>query len=334
MKLFCTLALFIAMLFPTPACAAESDPAVVYADANRTRDIGYKEGWFGKGDTRLHYVEAGDGPLVILYHGFPSYWFSWFDQMEALKGSYRVVAVDGLGAGLSAKPERLEPYRIKRLAKQLDALARHLNGNKRFTLVGHDWGAALAFAYAQGYPKRLDAVVGLSAPPYNLFLDIVRNDADQQARSQYMQRFRTLTLDDIHERKLGEQIARSSYAGLVASGALNAQEAALFQASVGNPSTINGGMNWYRANLRDFAAISDKDRWPRHNRPIKVPTLLLWGDADQTFVPTVPEKMRLYAVNLQVKTLQDVGHWASMEQADLANEELRAFLKTHAAGAP
>jgi epoxide hydrolase 4 len=332
-KLLCTLALFVAMLFAYPIRAADADPAIAYANAHRSGDFSYTEGWFGKGDTRLHYVEAGEGPLVILYHGFPSFWFSWFDQMEALKGSYRVVALDGLGAGLSAKPERLGPYRIDRLAKQLDALARHLNGGKRFILVGHDWGAALAFSYAQAYPKRLNAVAGLSAPPYNLFLDTVASDKEQQARSQYMQRFRALKLKDIKAGNMSEQIARSAYAGLVESGDLYAEEAALFQAAVGDPYAINAGMNWYRANIGDFAAISEKDRWPRHDRPITVPALLLWGDADRTFVAGVPDRMRAIATNLEVITLPGVGHWAPIEKPQLANDALIAFLKAHAAKA-
>lgn len=313
------------MLFASPVRAAE-DPAVTYANTYRSGDTAYKEGWFGKGDTRLHYVEAGQGPLIILYHGFPSSWFAWFDQMEMLKARYRVVAVDGPGAGLSAKPERLEPYKVERLAKQLDALARHLNGSKRFTLIGHDWGAALAFAYAQAYPKRLNAVIGLSAPPYNLFLDLVATDPEQRRRSQYMQRFRALTLAEIREAKLAPQIAQGAYAGLLANGALSVEEYELFTARLSDPETMNAGMNWYRANIADFAAISSKQHWPRHNRPIKAPTLLLWGDADQTFVPGFLQKMPAYASQLEVVTLPGVGHWVSMDRPQLINAPIEAFL--------
>jgi epoxide hydrolase 4 len=319
------LLLFMTTL-ASPARAAEPDPAVIYANAHRTGDIGYREGWFGKGDAQLHYVVAGQGPLIVLYHGFPSFWFSWFDQMEALKGQYRVVAVDGLGAGLSAKPAGLEPYKIANLAKQLDGLARHLNGRKRFILIGHDWGAALALSYAQAYPKRLEAVIGLSAPSYNLFLEIVETDAEQQARSQYMQRFRALTLEDIRRRQLGVQIAQSAYADLLADGSLTPEEHALFITRLSDPETMNAGMNWYRANIGDFAKLDQQPRWPRHNRPIRPPLLLLWGGQDQTFVATVPKKMRSHAVKAEVVTFADIGHWTSMEQPDDANATILAFL--------
>ena len=108
-------ALCAILIAAAPAMAAP-DPAVVHANAVRAGGAEYEEGWFGSGDQRLHYVAAGSGPLIIFYHGFPSFWFSWFDQMEALKGRYRVVAVDGLGAGLSAKPADQSAYRIARLA--------------------------------------------------------------------------------------------------------------------------------------------------------------------------------------------------------------------------
>jgi epoxide hydrolase 4 len=326
--LWIILSAFLALL-AVPAHAGEVDPAVTYANAHRSSDIAYREGWHGKGDTRLHYVEAGKGPLVIFYHGFPSTWYSWFDQMEALKGRYRVVAVSALGGTQSGQPESLKPYKVERLAKQLDALARHLNGSERFTLIGHDWGAALAFAYAQAYPKRLNGVIGLSAPPYSLFLDLVHSDPEQQARSQYMQRFRALTLADIQKEGLGEKIAHSAYTGLVGKGALTADEEKLFHNAVGDPLAMNGGMNWYRANIGDFAKTGDKDRWPRHNRPIKVPTLLLWGEADQTFVPAFLTKMPDYAEQLDIVTLPGVGHWASIEKPELANAAIEEFLAKH-----
>jgi epoxide hydrolase 4 len=319
----------IAALLASPAYAGETDPAVTYANQHRSGGIAYTEGWYGKGDMRLHYVEVGKGPLVIFYHGFPSTWYSWFDQMESLKGRYRVVAVSALGSSQSGQPEDLRPYKVERLAKQLDGFARYLNGRERFTLVGHDWGAALAFAYAQSYPKRLNGVIGLSAPPYNLFLDLVHSDPDQQARSQYMQRFRQMTLADIQKEGLGEKIVRSAYSGLVSNGALTAEEEKLFHNAVGGPQAMNGGMNWYRANIGEFATINAKDRWPRHNRPIKVPALLLWGEADQTFVPAFLTKMPAYANQLEIVTLPGVGHWASIEKPELANAAIEAFLAKH-----
>ncbi len=88
----------------------------------------FTHGYFRHQDLRLHYVEAGSGPLVIFYHGFPLFWFSFHHQMRALAKHYRVVAIDGPGVNLSSKPEDLNPYRLSSLVEQVDALARHSRG--------------------------------------------------------------------------------------------------------------------------------------------------------------------------------------------------------------
>lgn len=313
-------------MFPTgPALAG--DPAVTHANSVRQGPVGYSEGWYGTGKGRLHYVEAGKGPLVILYHGFPTFWYSWFDQMEALKTRYRVVAVDALGAGLSAKPVGPEHYRVARLAAQLDGLARHLNGNRRFVLVGHDWGAALAFAYAQAYPKRLHAVIGMSAPPYNVFLDLVREEPEQQKRSHYMQTFRTATLADIKRRRLGEQLWQQGYSGLLNNGLLSDTEGILFRTALSDPYAINGGMNWYRANVPPFDKIGESRFWPKRQTKLSVPALLIWGDADKTFVPAFIDKLRALSSNLTVEILPGVNHWTPMEAPVATNAAIRKFLQ-------
>lgn len=322
------IALAMVLLPPVAFAASPTpDPAVIYANAAGKGPMRYSEGYFGSGDNRLHYVEAGKGPLIILYHGFPSFWFSFFNQMEMLKTEYRVVAVDGPGANLSAKPEAMEPYRIDRLAAQLDALARHLNGRKRFILIGHDWGAALSFAYAQAYPDRLNAVIGMSAPPYNLFLDLVRTSPEQQARSHYMQVFRTLTLASITSSGAPERIWQQAYGGLISSGVLGKEEANLFRSALADPRAVHGGMNWYRANLTDFAALDESHNWPRSNRKIVVPSLLIWGEVDKTFVEDVLTRIETYAPGISIVRLPGVDHWASMERPALANAAIAKFLR-------
>ena len=202
----------------------QSDPAVSFANANKTGAIGYEEGYFGSGDNRLHYVEAGQGPLIILYHGFPSFWYSWFDQMEVLKGQYRVVAVDGLGSGLSAKPQEPEFYKLKALSKQLDDLARHLAGDERYVLIGHDWGSVLALSYAQAYPDRLHRVIGMNAPPLNMFLKFLAQSSEQQNRSAYMTRIKDTTIEQIRTTDGGKRMAQMGYSNLGRRGDLSAAE--------------------------------------------------------------------------------------------------------------
>lgn len=329
MNLLAKLVAVAALLIAAPAWAsgAKVDPAVSYANAKGDRNNPYRQGWFGKGDTRLHYVEAGEGPLVILYHGFPSTWFSWFDLMEKLKGRYRVVAVDALGAGLSGKPRDLEPYRIDRLARQLDRLARNLNGNRPFVLIGHDWGAALSLAYAQAYPRRVKAVVGMSAPPYNLFLDLVTKNEEQRKISGYMQTFRTQSYADVRDSGFAPRFAAQVYGALRDAGHLSKEEADLFERAVGDVDAMNGGMNWYRSNLPPFEQLDDRWRWPGKNSPIQAPTLIIWGERDQTFLPIFMDQMPRYASNAVIALFPGVGHMTPIEQSGPINDRIAEFLE-------
>src|SRR6516164_3914148 len=115
-------------------------------------------------EVRLHYVEAGAGPLVILLHGFPEFWYSWRHQIPALVAAgYRVIAPDQRGYNLSAKPRRVGAYRIEELAADVAGLIQHA-GESRATVVGHDWGGLVAWHFAMQYPDRVDKLIALNAP--------------------------------------------------------------------------------------------------------------------------------------------------------------------------
>jgi epoxide hydrolase 4 len=314
-----------------PAFPARAEAAIAWANANSAGGPAYRGGWFGDGDERLHYVEAGEGPLIILHHGFPSFWLSMFDQMETLKRCYRVVAVDGLGGGASAKPASIEPYRIERLAARVDALARHLSGDARYAMIGHDWGAALAWSMAQAWPDRMRAVVAMSAPPTNLFLTLVRDDAEQQQRSGYMQRFRSVDRAML-EGGVAVRIASGGYAALAESGAISAERAALLTATLSDPATMDGGMNWYRANVPPFDRIDDAAIWPSPDATTDVPVLAIWGEADETFVPGWLTRASAHARRLEILRLPGVGHWTPMERPAETNAAITRFLAQHAPG--
>ncbi len=117
-----------------------SDPAEELANEMVGEANAFRSGFVGKGDDRIHYVETGSGPPIIMVHGFPSFWFVWFDQMAALRKCYRVIAIDAPGANLSAKPTDPAYYELENLADRLDAVIAELAPSEKVTLVGHDWG--------------------------------------------------------------------------------------------------------------------------------------------------------------------------------------------------
>ncbi|MEM8772249.1 MAG: alpha/beta hydrolase [Pseudomonadota bacterium] len=306
-----------------------SDPAVAYANRRAGGDV-YREGYVDAENYRLHYVEAGpeQGELVFFYHGFPSFWLCFRPQMEALRRRYRVVAVDALGAGLSDKPDDLAAYKVEALAAQLDAVARHLNGDQQFHLIGHDWGAALAWAYAAAYGERLRSVIGMSAPSYNALLELLETNEKQRLRSEYMQHFRATTAAEIRADPPGETLWARSYDRLLARGDLSAEEGALFRQALAPAAASNGGYNWYRANIPPFDEIDESDYWPARGSVIEPPALLLWGEEDQIFESQFLDIMKRDCRALDIKILPKINHWTSMQAPDNATARIVDFLQS------
>ncbi len=274
----------------------------------------------------LHYVEAGSGPLVIFYHGFPLFWFSFHHQMTALKDQYRVVAVDGLGVNLSSKPAELEKYKLENLAAQLDALANHLAPGEPFSLVGHDWGAALAWSFAQAYPDRLERVIGINAPPTNQLLRLLQTSEEQRKRSSYMwlmQGGRTHTL--ITENG-ARRLWKNAYAKFRELPHFTKAHDATFREALAVPGAVDGGINWYRANIPLLQDLGEAECWPSPTASTSVPALLIWGETDTTFVADFIDELDQYATNLEVKRLPDVGHTPMLEAPSLTTSIIEEFL--------
>lgn len=309
-----------------PGLTASPTAALAFANAVAPDAAPYSEGWFDSDRTRLHYVTAGAGPTVLFVHGFPSFWYCWIRQLEALRRDYRVIAVDALGAGESSKPVRDSAYTISRLARGLGGLIDHLADKAPMVLVGHDWGAALAFACAQAWPERLAGVAGLAAPPFNQFLKLAADNRDQQERSAYMTAFRALTPERIAHEDLARAITARAYAELVERGDLSAEEWALFQESVGRDRAMWAGTAWYRANLPPFATIGPRHLWPRRDPALAIPALLIWGEADQTFVGEITDGFVAAHPGAEALRLPGVGHWSMLQAADKVNTALAGFI--------
>ena len=288
----------------------------------------YQHGYFETGGCRLHYVEVGAGPLLILYHGFPMFWFSFYPQIEALKTQFRVVAIDGPGVNLSSKPRNLEYYKLENLALQIDELARHLNGDEAFFLVGHDWGGALAWAYAQHYPHRLHKVVAINAPPANQLMELLASNTEQQRRSSYMWAMRESDLNESMTENGAARVWERAYAPFRGRPHYTAEHDEIMRAGLSQLGAIDGGINWYRANIPPLGDITEADFWPSRYASTPVPAMLIWGQKDQTFVPQFIDDLHRYATHLVVEILPEVGHTPMLEVPEITNKVLKDFLST------
>ena len=274
----------------------------------------------------LHYVEAGSGPLVIFYHGFPLFWFSFHHQMTALKDHYRVVAVDGLGVNLSSKPTNLEKYKLENLAAQLDALANHLAPGEPFSLVGHDWGGALAWSFAQAYPDRLEKVIGINAPPTKQLLHLLQTNEELRKRSSYMWLMRGGKTHTLITENGARRLWKNAYAKFRGLPHFTKAHDETFREALAIPGAVDGGINWYRANIPLLQDLEEAECWPSPTASTPVPALLIWGETDTTFMAEFIDELDQYATNLEVKRLPGVGHTPMLEAPSLTTSIIEEFL--------
>ena len=145
---------------------------------------------------QLHYVEEGSGKLILFVHGFPEFWYEWHAQLADLGRDHHAVALDLRGYNLSSKPQEVDAYRTKHLVEDIRALAATLT-SEPFALVAHDWGGAVAWAFAIQYPELLSNLIILNSPHPAVFARELTTNPKQQRASQYMRLFQSPEAEDI-----------------------------------------------------------------------------------------------------------------------------------------
>ena len=134
-----------------------------------------QHGYADSGGVRIHYATLGKGPLVVMIHGFPDYWYTWRHQMAALEDSHQVVAIDLRGYNRSGKPAGVDQYKMPLLVADVRAVITHLKKEKAI-IVGHDWGGAVAWSFAMSHPKVCDKLIILNLPhPWGLGRELANN---------------------------------------------------------------------------------------------------------------------------------------------------------------
>ncbi|GAB5483415.1 MAG: epoxide hydrolase EphM [Parasphingorhabdus sp.] len=323
---FLMLAFFavIWMKIPVSVDVSEPDQAVMHSNMTGT-GVPYSSSYFAYGDHTLHYVEAGEGELILFLHGFPSYWFSFIRQMDALKQDYHVVAIDGLGAGKSDAPHDVDAYRLENMAAHLNALIDHLDAEK-VHIVGHDWGSTFAFGFAQRYPDRVASVTGLSAPPQNVLLGLMQRDSSLRQTSAYIDRLKQANPLLIKALGGDKRVWTGAYEPLIKKGFLTPEEGELFREATGNPKRIDAHINWYRANIPSFGAIEDADFWPDQKTRVTVPAQIIWGQDDRVFAKEYAEATKASSDDMQILSLTDVGHWPHVERTETVTRAIKKLI--------
>jgi pimeloyl-ACP methyl ester carboxylesterase len=268
-------------------------------------------------NVRLHWVEAGEGPPVLLLHGFPEFWYEWRHQLPAVaQMGFRAVAPDLRGYNLSEKPGGVSAYRIEQLVGDVQGLIRHL-GVERAHVVGHDWGGLVAWWLAMMAPERVDRLVIINAPHPQAFRRELMTP-DQMLRSWYAAAFQVPLLPEAAFRANGFAMLQKIFrASSVRPGAFTDEDIRRYQEAAARPGAIEAMINYYRAAARNPSPPT---------RTIPHPTLLIWGEQDQALSIRLTEGLEPWVPDIRVERIPDVSHWVPAEAPDRVNALLSGFL--------
>jgi pimeloyl-ACP methyl ester carboxylesterase len=273
------------------------------------------------GGLRLHVAEAGpaDGPLVILLHGFPEFWFGWRAQIPALAAAgFRVIAPDQRGYNLSDKPAGAAAYRLDLLARDVFGLA-DAYGRSNFSLVGHDWGAAVAWWATTLRPERVERLAILNAPHPALWRRAMLEDPVQRAKSRYVQMLRMPWLPELMLRAGGYRGLSQALEGAARPEAFGKGELAQYREAWSRNGALTGALNWYRALFMQPLPVPAAGSLP-------MPTLVLWGDRDAYAEPRLAEESAALCATATVRHFPEATHWLAHDEAEAVSQALAAFL--------
>jgi pimeloyl-ACP methyl ester carboxylesterase len=267
-------------------------------------------------DIVLHTVMAGpaDGPVVVLLHGFPEFWYGWRHQIPALAAAgFRVWAPDQRGYNLSDKLRGRAAYRTDVLAQDAIGLIA-ATGQPQVYLVGHDWGAMVAWWVALTAPDCVRRLAILNVPHPEVSVRHVRSDPRQMARSTYAAFFQ---LPWLPERLLSAANYRLLAQGMKNSsrqGAFSDEELDHYRQAWAKPRALQSMLNWYRAFLLHPV--------PDGSLRVTMPTTIIWGKRDFALRSVMAEESADLCAQRELIWLPDNSHWVQHEAADRVNEIL------------
>ena len=270
---------------------------------------------------RLHVVQAGpkSGIPVVLLHGFPEFWYGWRKQIPALvEAGCRVIVPDQRGYNLSDKPEGIKNYRIDELVKDIIGLIDALEYEK-VNLVGHDWGANVAWTLANKHPERLNKLGIMNVPHPAVMRRFLMRDFEQIRRSWYVFAFQ---LPWLPETGMKQNDWRGAVSALRGSGKIHTftnEDIVKYKEAWSQPGAMTSMINWYRAVIRYQPPMPTDPR-------IKVPTLMMWGMKDLALSHRMARPSMDYVDEGNLILFPEATHWVQYDAAEEVNHYLVDFL--------
>ena len=259
---------------------------------------------------KIHYVTLGKGPLVVMIHGFPDYWYTWRHQMPALADSFQVVAIDMRGYNRSDKPKGVEKYDVKLLVGDVAAVIKHV-GAKQATIVGHDWGGMVAWQFAMALPRQCSRLIILNLPhPRGLSRELAHNP-QQQKNSAYARAFQ---LPGAHKALSAEGLAR-----WVKNKTDRAKYVEAFKRS-----DFEAMLNYYKKNYPRMPYKEDTSPVVR----VQAPVLMFHGLNDRALLPAALNgTWKWVGKDLTLVTVPGAGNFVQQDASELVSRTMKMWLK-------
>jgi pimeloyl-ACP methyl ester carboxylesterase len=278
---------------------------------------------------RLHFASAGEAsrPLILFLHGFPEFWYAWKRQLAEFGASHFAVAPDMRGYNLSSKPDDVSAYAVKHLVEDVRDLVRELGCSGRFTLVGHDWGGAVAWAFAIAHPALLERLVIINAPHPGVFARELHDNPAQQQASQYMLWFRTPEVETALAADNCALLVRA-LTETAAPGTFSEVDLDAYRIAWSKPGALTGGLNYYRAARMGPPAPGEPAAsfLAAGELRVAVPTLVIWGERDHALLPGNLNGLDAFVPDLRIERIPEGSHWVVHEKPQEVNCLLRLFI--------
>jgi len=288
-------------------CTGASLVLLLCAATLRAEELG-EEGFAQSGDVKIHYATMGKGPLVVMLHGFPDFWYTWRDQMPALARHFQVVALDLRGYNKSDQPKGVENYTVDKLVGDVDAVLHHFKQDKA-VIVGHDWGGMIAWSFAMAHPEKTDRLIILNLPHPRGMLRELANNPEQQKNSSYARAFQ-----------------EPDAAGKVKPEFLvfwvKEPEARKKYLEAFKRSSMEGMLNYYKANY-PRAPYKTEREFP----PVKCPVLMFHGLKDPYLLAgALNDTWKWVEKDLTLITIPEAGHFVHRDAAPFVTKRMVSWL--------
>jgi pimeloyl-ACP methyl ester carboxylesterase len=270
-------------------------------------DLG-EHGFADSDGVKIHYVARGEGPLLVLIHGFPDYWYTWRNQMPTLQEHFQVVAIDQRGYNKSDQPEGVENYAMPKLVGDVKAVVEHF-GKKQAVIVGHDWGGAVAWSFAMEYPDMTERLVILNLPHLNALRRELANNPAQQKASAYARRFQ--------QPDAASHLTAEGLTFWIKDAAAREKYVEAFRRS-----SFEAMLNYYKANYP-----REPYDQPADTPKVKCSVLMIHGLKDTALLPGgLNDTWQWLEGDLTLVTLPNAGHFVQHDAAAFVTRQMENWL--------